>query len=70
VCGTHECVAIGSDYGAVTTGPKEMPTLGQLDVLRAALHSEFGGDDAIVEEIMAANAIEFLRGNWRSGAAG
>jgi membrane dipeptidase len=70
VCGTHESVAIGSDYGGVTSGPKEMPTLDDLEPLRVALHSEFGGDDAVVEGIMAANTIAFLRANWRSGAAG
>jgi membrane dipeptidase len=66
ICGTSETLAFGSDYGGVTAGPKEMPSLDRLDVLRSHLLEEFG-DESAVEGMMALNAIEFLRGHWRSG---
>jgi membrane dipeptidase len=67
ICGTHKRVGIGSDFAGYITGPKEMTNLGEIDKLRKLLLIEFDNDEAIVEDIMANNVIEFLQKNWRSG---
>lgn len=67
ICGTHKHVGIGSDFAGYVSGPKEMSDLGEIDILRKKLLMEFDNDEAIVEDIMANNAIEFILKNWRSG---
>lgn len=67
ICGTHKHVGIGSDFAGYVSGPKEMSDLGEIDILRKKLLVEFDHDEAVVEDIMANNAIEFLLKNWRSG---
>ena len=67
ICGTHKHIGIGSDFGGYITGPKDMRYIGEIDKLRRLLLLEFDNDEVIVEDIMANNAIEFLKKNWRSG---
>jgi len=66
LCGDHKHVAIGSDFAGYITPPKEMTRLSQVGQLRKRLVAEFG-DDAVVDDILANNAIRFLEKNWRSG---
>lgn len=63
VCGSHAGVAVGSDFGAYITPPAEMRRLGDAGILRSMLLEEFG-DEALVEDVMANNAIRFLLENW------
>ncbi len=67
ICGTHKHVGIGSDFAGYVSGPEEMSDLGEIDILRKKLLVEFDNDEAIVEDIMANNAIDFILKNWRSG---
>ena len=67
ICGTHKHVGIGSDFAGYVSGPKEMADLGEIDILRKKLLVEFDNDEAVVEDIMANNAIEFILKNWRFG---
>jgi len=67
ICGTHKHVGIGSDFAGYVSGPKEMSDLGEIDILRNKLLVEFDNDEAVVEDIMANNAIEFILKNWRAG---
>jgi membrane dipeptidase len=63
VCGTHRHLAVGSDFGAYVTPPREMNRLSQIGVLRAMMLDEFGDED-LVEDVLANNAIDFLGKNW------
>ncbi len=67
ICGTHKRVGLGSDFSGYITGPTDMRCLGEIDTLRKLLLREFDADEAIVEDIMANNVIEFFLENWRSG---
>ena len=67
ICGTHKHVGIGSDFSGYITGPREMSHLSEIDKLRQMLLQEFGGDEDVVDDIMANNVIEFLLKNWRTG---
>lgn len=67
ICGTHKHVGIGSDYSGYIRGPSEMNCLGNVDLLRRLLLTEFDNDESVVEDIMANNVIDFLLENWRSG---
>ncbi|MDH3892814.1 MAG: membrane dipeptidase [candidate division Zixibacteria bacterium] len=64
--GTHKHVGIGSDFAGFINPPKEMTRLSQIDQLRRLLLDEFG-DESVVADILARNAINFLKENWRSG---
>jgi len=66
VCGTHRGIAIGSDFSGFIEGPKEMSDLGEVWKLREGLNEEFR-DPAMVEDIMAGNAIRFLTTEWGHG---
>jgi microsomal dipeptidase-like Zn-dependent dipeptidase len=68
VCGTHRVVGIGSDFSGYITGPRELRRLDRIAVLRERLLEEFDGDADLVEDILARNAIQFLRRNWRPAA--
>lgn len=63
ICGGHEHIAIGSDFGAYITPPKEMRHLGDVAILRAMLLDEFS-DESLVDDVLANNAISFLEKNW------
>ena len=65
--GSHRNIGIGSDFSGFIAGPKDMGKLSQIGRLRGLLLEEFGGDEAIVEDIMANNVIDFFMNNWRSG---
>jgi microsomal dipeptidase-like Zn-dependent dipeptidase len=67
ICGTHKCIGLGSDFSGFITGPNDMTCLSEIDKLHQLLLQEFGNDEQAVEDIMANNAINFLRDNWRSG---
>ncbi|MBT3267812.1 hypothetical protein HN371_11690 [Candidatus Poribacteria bacterium] len=69
ICGSHRSVAIGSDYSGYIGRSAEMNRLSQIGRLRSRLLKEFGEDEQVVEDIMANNAIRFLRENWRTGFA-
>jgi len=56
-------VAIGSDFGAYITPPRDMKRLSDVDRLRALLLDEFS-DESLVDAVMAGNAIDFLMKNW------
>jgi microsomal dipeptidase-like Zn-dependent dipeptidase len=62
-CGGHRHIAIGSDFGAYITPPKEIERLSDATILRDMLLDEFG-DEALVEDVMANNAIAFLENHW------
>jgi len=66
LCGSHKHVGIGSDFAGYIIAPNDMNHLNQIDRLSCMLQDEFG-DPGIVEDIMANNAINFLKANWRSG---
>lgn len=74
LCGTHRVVGIGSDFSGYITGPREMHSVGQVELLRERLQMEFEKDHTaeeaseIVEDVMARNALRFLRENWRPPA--
>ena len=55
------------DISGFITGPKDMGKLSQIGRLRGLLLAQFGEDEAIVEDIMANNVIDFFLDNWRSG---
>ena len=63
----HEHVGIGTDFGGFVGPPRDMNRVGQIGRLRHALIEEFG-DDGIVTDILANNAINFILANWRSPA--
>jgi membrane dipeptidase len=71
ICGDHRAVGIGSDFSGYIMGPREMKSTGQVELLRERLQVEFEKDHSadqsreIVEDIMARNALRFLRENWR-----
>ena len=65
ICGTHKSVAIGSDFAGYIQGPRDMLRIEHINRLRMLLIDEFQ-DVQVVEDIMANNAIEFLRSNWGS----
>jgi microsomal dipeptidase-like Zn-dependent dipeptidase len=67
ICGTHKHVGIGSDFSGFITAPRDMSHLSEIDNLRQLLLREFDGDETIVEDILANNAVDFLLANWRSG---
>lgn len=65
--GSHRNIGVGSDFSGFIAGPKDMSKLSQIGRLRGLLLAEFGGDETIVEDIMANNVIDFFLNNWRSG---
>ncbi|MCP4566858.1 MAG: hypothetical protein GY841_04665 [FCB group bacterium] len=66
LCGTHKSIAIGSDFGGFITGPTDMLRLEQVSHLRKLLIREFGSVE-LVEDILANNAINFLKDHWGRG---
>lgn len=68
ICGTHEHVGIGSDFGGYISGPREMTDLGEIELLRRLLYDEFGSHE-MVADIMANNVIRFLLEQWRGNGA-
>ncbi|UCG61502.1 MAG: membrane dipeptidase [Candidatus Zixiibacteriota bacterium] len=66
VCGTHKHVGIGSDFSGYIGAPRDMNRISQIHRLSNMLESEFGNSD-VVEDIMANNAMEFLKTNWKTG---
>jgi microsomal dipeptidase-like Zn-dependent dipeptidase len=63
----YEHVAVGSDFGGYIPVPLDMNRLSQVGRLRAMLLEEFGNEQ-IVTDIMANNAIKFLNRNWQPKA--
>ncbi len=74
ICGTHRVVGIGSDFSGYIVGPQEMRSVGEIELLRQRLQTEFEKDHSsaqatdIVEDVMARNALRFVRENWRPPA--
>jgi membrane dipeptidase len=66
VTGRADAVALGSDFGGYIQGPKEMRSVGQIDLVRRRLIEEFGREQA--EAVLFGNAADFLRRNWGVGA--
>jgi microsomal dipeptidase-like Zn-dependent dipeptidase len=62
----HKHVGIGSDYAGFISPPKEMTRISQIGQLRSLLLDEFS-DATIVDDILANNAIEFIKANWNPG---
>ena len=60
----HEHVGIGTDFAGFIGPPRDMTRISQIGRLRAMLFEEFG-DEKIVTDILANNAIKFLVQNWR-----
>jgi microsomal dipeptidase-like Zn-dependent dipeptidase len=60
----HEHVGIGTDFAGFVGPPKDMNRVSQIGRLRAMLLEEFG-DEKIVTDILANNAIKFLIQNWQ-----
>jgi microsomal dipeptidase-like Zn-dependent dipeptidase len=60
----HEHVGIGTDFAGFIGPPRDMNRLSQIGRLRAMLLEEFG-DEKVVTDILANNAIRFLLQNWR-----
>ena len=60
----HEHVGIGTDFAGFIGPPRDMTRTSQIGRLRAMLLEEFG-DEKIVTDILADNAIRFLIENWR-----
>lgn len=60
----HEHVGIGTDFAGFIGPPRDMTRVSQIGRLRAMLLEEFG-DEMIVTDILANNAIKFLVQNWR-----
>ncbi|MFC2084183.1 dipeptidase [Bacteroidota bacterium] len=63
ISGSLKNVCIGSDFGAYLPALSDMNCLCQVDMLREYLMSEFGSEK-IVEDILAKNAIDFIKNNW------
>jgi membrane dipeptidase len=59
-----EHVAIGSDFAGFVGPPREMNRISRIGKLREALRIEFGDDD-MVSDILAQNAIDFILKNWQ-----
>jgi microsomal dipeptidase-like Zn-dependent dipeptidase len=67
VCGTHKCIAIGSDFAGYITGPRDLDDLSRISELRRKLEVEFASEsnrDEIVNDIMAGNAIRLFTTEW------
>ena len=60
----HEHVGIGTDFAGYVSPPRDMNRLSQVGRLRAMLLEEFGNEQ-VVTDIMANNAIRFLSRNWQ-----
>jgi len=59
----HKRLAIGSDFGGFITPPKDMKRLSQIGKLREMMRRNFQSE-TMVDDILANNAIEFLKNNW------
>jgi microsomal dipeptidase-like Zn-dependent dipeptidase len=63
----HEHIGIGTDFAGFVGPPREMNRVSQIGRLRSMLLAEFG-DEKIVTDIMANNAIKFMLANWKPQA--
>ena len=66
ILGGHRSIGIGSDFSGFIGAPTDMNRLGQVDRLRTALMDEFA-DEALVSDVMARNATQFLSEHWGHG---
>ena len=64
ISGSFKHICIGSDFGGYIPRLKDINCLCQIDILRNLLLDEFG-DENIVDDIMARNAIDFIGSNWK-----
>lgn len=62
ICGTHEHIAIGSDYKGYIPGPYDMERLSEIHRLRRKLESVLTPRQ--VDDVLADNAIRFLSRSW------
>ena len=67
ICGTHKHIGIGSDLAGFIPPGKDMRCLHHIGDLRALMLQEFDGDERLVEDLLANNALRFLHTNWRTG---
>lgn len=68
ICGTHRCIGIGSDFAGFIPPANDMRCLHDVGQLRTLLLQEFGGDQALVEDLLANNTLRFLQTNWKTGS--